>query len=169
MMGQDAILVVEYLHRLMATMGVLQERIAERVPNNLIIKDRTTNPIQLVYPGQSGYESVKSRFTREVSSTQAVVILAFLYSYEKYLRTDKQLFEKECARHFCNGPRKWERVLYNFPRLDQTALATILNMISETIIIYHLEDLSNVGFVERSIFPPPHHLVAGISRRSALG
>jgi hypothetical protein len=155
-MAQNAILIVEYLHRLMASMGVLQERIAERIPDDLIVKDRTAKPMQLVYPGQPGYESVKARFKREVSSSQAVVILAFLYTYEKYLQTDKRLFEKECERHFDSDPGKWARVLYHFPRLDQTALATILSTISETIINYRLEDLSSVGLIERSIFPPPH-------------
>jgi hypothetical protein len=102
------------------------------------------------------HKSMLERFTREVASSQAILVLTFLYSFDKYLKLNKDVFKASYEQYFVHHPGKWERLMYDFPRMDQSSLAFILSNVSDTLVGYRVEDLCRIGLIERSSLPPPH-------------
>jgi hypothetical protein len=124
---------VEYLSRLIGAYSALEYRIRERIPAQIMLKDRRCR-FSEVGPHDRGYDGLLKTFIRDVSSNQAVSILVFLYQHEKYLGQDVKLFSHNFAKLFESLPAKWQMVMYNFPKIDQTTLSIILSEISETVI-----------------------------------
>jgi hypothetical protein len=155
---------VEYLTRLTAAMSAIESGIRQHIPEGITLKDRPGRVAEL-RPGEAGYGSLLKKFTENVSDLRSIVVLTFLYQHEKYLSSDVEIFTRQYQKYFEKRSAKWQAVLYNYPRIDQTALSIILNTISETLIGYRLEDLSRIGLVERSTLPPPHPKHVRISEK----
>ena len=147
---------VEYLSQHARSNGAFESRIAEQIPPNLILKERSTGTE--VGPGLKGYSICLEKFASDVSDSKARTILTFLYQFDAYLKRDLGLFAR-MYQHLFDGTgqrERWTAVAYNFPKINQTTLAVILDVMSETIIGYRLEDLERIGLVERSRVKPPH-------------
>jgi len=142
---------VEYLTRLALARSAFCKRIVERIPHDITIRDRNSNCD--VRHGEKKYNFVHDRFSAEVSDEHSCNILTFLYQVERYFKDDIELFAHYYKSFF--DEMKWNSLVYNFPRLNQSEIADIMDL-SETTIGTRLDHLDRIGIVERARLKPPH-------------
>lgn len=148
---------IDFLTRLTRATSALELRIREAIPEAPFIRD-PTNRKQTVGPSDTKYSVLLSRFVEEVSDEKARVILCFLFQFDQYLKHNLEVFVRQYESYFNDDGirrRKWQSILYEYPKIDQTTICIILGHLSETTIAYRIDDLAQVHLVESSNLPPP--------------
>ncbi|GEM_PF-3727992 len=150
---QVAHLNVAYFTRVFTVLGLFERAIRESIPHDLVIKIKSGQ--EAVSPGSRNYDVWRSRFAREVASHEAKLILAFLYAHEMFFSKNQKHFFDDFSHLI--GPERIDQVREVFPKVDQTTICAIMQgAVSTSTICNRLDDLIDVGLIDRNKVKAPH-------------
>ena len=145
---------VEFITRFLQAQAAFEEAIQSVIPAGMPIKVRQ-NGGGCITSVDDKYKFAFEKFVEEVSDQRSILILFILYQMEKYYApSDFSIFAKAFKDRFSDD--KWETIKYNFPRIDQTTLATMIDEFSASFVAVRLEDLESIGLVVRTALKPPN-------------